>query len=208
VVLAGEGVVFERGLRRLDLVGVETVGTRPLSVLLSVGLPLGIALLTLLAVLTVLAILGEGVLGLGLDTVLGLGDGVALGDPVVVAVRGRGDGEAAVRAGEDIEPLDPEVDSVPLVGVLALGLGIVLVLLGDGLTLLPDKEPALLISLLPLLVTLPLLVLRWGVPRVVLDIEPRLEFLLRLVSRYSELGLDTREVLLPDLFFNPNAAHE
>jgi len=160
VVLAGEGVVFERGLRRLDLVGVETVGTRPLSVLLRVGLPLGIALLTLLAVVTVLAILGEGVLGLGLDTVLGLGEGVALGDPVVVAVRGRGEGEAAVRAGEDIEPLEPEVDSVPLVGVLALGLGIVLVLLGDGLTLLPDNDPDLLISLLPLLVTLPLLVLR------------------------------------------------
>jgi len=159
VVLAGEGVVFERGLRRLDLVGVETVGTRPLSVLLSVGLPLGIALLTLLAVVTVLATLGEGVLGLGLLTVLGLGEGVALGDPVVVAVRGLGEGEAAVRAGEDIEPLDPEVDSVPLVGVLALGLGIVLVLLGEGLTLLPDNDPDLLISLLPLLVTLPLLVL-------------------------------------------------
>lgn len=146
-----------------SLVGVTLLPT--------VGLLLGIALLTLLDVLATEAMRGlapieavrglapsEAVRGLA-PTVRGLAPTVrglapteaTRGEGLARAVVGRGEGLARGEGVARTEPLDPD-------GVSLVPLGIVLLLLGVlGEILLPDKLPDLFISREPDLLTLPLL---------------------------------------------------
>lgn len=139
-----------------SLVGVTLLPT--------VGLLLGMALLTLLDVLATEAMRGlapieavrglapsEAVRGLA-PTVRGLAPTEATrGEGLARAVVGRGEGLARGEGVARTEPLDPD-------GVSLVPLGIVLLLLGVlGEILLPDKLPDLFISREPDLLTLPLL---------------------------------------------------
>lgn len=149
------------------LTGVPGVGVGSLvgvTLLPTVGLLLGMALLTLLDVLATEAMRGlapseavrglapsEAVRGLA-PTVRGLAPTEATrGEGLARAVVGRGEGLARGEGVARTEPLDPD-------GVSLVPLGIVLLLLGVlGEILLPDKLPDLFISREPDLLTLPLL---------------------------------------------------